>query len=56
MKRNDIGALIGLIGAISFFAPLLIKCYQEDILLGITATGGVMIVIGLIIIVTTKSK
>ena len=43
-----------LIGAISFIVPALIKCYQEDILLGITVTGGFMIVIGLIMILTRK--
>ena len=45
-----------LIGAISFIVPALIKCYQEDILLGITATGGFMIAIGLIMILTRKIK
>ena len=56
MKKDDVGALIGLLGAISFIVPILIKCYQEDILLGITATGVVMIVIGLVIILTSKIK
>ena len=56
MKKYKVGALIVLIGAISFIVPLLIKCYQEDILLGIVATGGFMIAIGLIIILTSKIK
>lgn len=56
MKKDDVGALILLIGAISFITPLLIKCYQYDILLGVTATGGFMIVIGLIMILTSKIK
>ena len=56
MKKDNIGILIVLLGAISFVVPILIKCYQEDILLGITATGGFMIVIGLIRILTSKVK
>ena len=56
MKKDDVGALIVLLGAISFVAPILIKCYQEDILLGITATGVFMIAIGLIMILTSKIK
>ena len=56
MKKDNIGILIVLLGAISFVVPILIKCYQEDILLGITATGGFMIVIGLIRILTSKKK
>lgn len=55
-EKYDIGALMVLLGAISFIVPALIKCYQEDILLGITVTGGFMIVIGLIIILTRKVK
>lgn len=56
MKKADVGISIVLLGAISLIVPVLIKCYQEDILLGITATGGFMIVIGLIMILTSKIK
>lgn len=56
MKKDDVGALIVLLGAISFIVPVLIKCYQEDILLGIIATGGFMIAIGLIMVLTSKIK
>lgn len=56
MKKDDVGALIVLLGAISFIVPILIKCYQYDILLGVTATGGVMIVVGIIMILTSKVK
>lgn len=56
MKKDDVGILIVLLGAVSFIVPILVKCYQEDILLGVIATGGFMIVIGLIIIVTSKIK
>lgn len=56
MKKYNVGVLMVLIGAISFIVPALIKCYQEDILLGITVTGGFMIAIGLIITLTTKVK
>lgn len=54
MKKHDIGILIVLLGAVSFIAPILIRCYQDDILLGVTATGGFMIAIGLIMVVTSK--
>ena len=56
MKKDKVGILMVLIGAISFIVPALIKCYQEDILLGITATGGFMIATSLVIICTTKPK
>ena len=56
MKKDDVGALIVLLGAISFIVPIVIKCYQEDILLGVTATGVFIIVIGLITILTSKIK
>ena len=56
MKKDDVGILIVLLGAVSFIVPILVKCYQEEILLGVAATGGFMIVIGLIIIVTSKIK
>ena len=56
MKKADVGISIVLLGAISFIAPILVKCYQEEILLGVAATGGVMIIIGLIMIVTSKVK
>lgn len=44
------------IGAILFIASVLIKSYQEDILLGVTATGVFMIAIGIIMILTSKIK
>lgn len=56
MKKADVGISIILLGAISFIVPIVIKCYQEDILLGVIATGVLMIVIGLIMILTSKIK
>ena len=56
MKKDNVGILILLLGVISFVTPMLIKFYQEDILLGITITGGFMIAIGLIMILTRKVK
>ena len=56
MKKDNIGISMLLLGAAAFAVPLLIKFYQEDILLGVTATGGVMIVVGIIMILTSKVK
>ena len=56
MKKDKVGILMLLLGAAALTVPLLIKFYQEDILLGIAVTGGFMIVIGLIMILTRKVK
>ena len=44
------------IGAAALAVPLLIKFYQEDILLGIAVTGIFMIATSLVIIFTSKVK
>ena len=56
MKKDKVGILMVLIGAISFIVPALIKFYQEDILLGIAVTGMFMIATSLVIIFTSKVK
>ena len=56
MKKDKVGISMLFIGAAAFIAPILIKCYQEEILLGVTATGAVIIVIGLIMVLTSKVK
>ena len=56
MKKDKVGTLILILGVISFFTPMLIKFYQEDILLGVTITGMFMIAISIVIILTSKIK
>ena len=56
MKKDNVGILIILLGAAALVTPLLIKFYQEDILLGIAVTGMFMIATGLVIIFTSKAK
>lgn len=56
MKKDNVGISMLFLGAAAFVAPILIKCYQCEILLGIAATGAVIIVIGLIMVLTSKIK
>ena len=56
MKKDKVGISMLFLGAAALTVPLLIKFYQEDILLGIAVTGMFMIAIGLIITLTTKVK
>ena len=56
MKKDKVGILMLLLGAAALAVPLLVKFYQEDILLGIAVTGMFMIVIGLIMVLTSKIK
>ena len=56
MKKDKIGISMLFLGAAAFFIPLLIKFYQEDILLGITITGMFLIATSIVIICTSKVK
>ena len=56
MKKDNVGISILFLGAAAFAVPLLIKFYQEDILLGIAVTGMFMIATSLVIILTSKAK
>ena len=56
MKKSNIGISMLFLGAVAFAVPLLIKFYQEDILLGIAVTGMFMIATSLVIILTSKVK
>ena len=56
MKKDKVGISMLLLGAAAFAVPLLIKFYQEDILLGIAVTGMFMIATSLVIILTSKVK
>ena len=56
MKKDKVGISMLLLGAAAFAVPLLIKFYQEDILLGIAVTGMFMIATSLVIIFTSKVK
>ena len=56
MKKDKIGIVMLLLGAAALAVPLLIKFYQEDILLGISVTGIFMIATSLVIIFTSKVK
>ena len=56
MKKDNVGISMLLLGAAALTVPLLIKFYQEDILLGIAVTGMFMIATGLVIIFTSKAK
>lgn len=56
MKQENIGLLLTILGTISLVVPVLIRCYQSDILLGIAITGVFMIASSVVIIVTSKIK
>ena len=56
MKKDKVGISMLFLGAAAFAVPLLIKFYQEDILLGITITGMFLIATSLVIIFTSKAK
>ena len=56
MKKDNIGISMLLLGAAAFAVPLLIKFYQEEILLGIAITGMFMIATSIVIILTSKIK
>lgn len=56
MKKDKVGILMLLLGAAALTVPLLVKFYQEDILLGIAVTGMFMIAASLVIILTSKAK
>lgn len=56
MKKDEVGALLLLLGIIIMVVPVLIRCYQHDILLGIAITGVFMIALSVVLIVTSKIK
>ena len=56
MKKENVGLLLLILGIISLVVPVLIRCYQSDILLGIAITGVFMIASSVVIIVTSKIK
>lgn len=56
MKKDEVGTLLLLLGIISFVVPVLIRCYQHDILLGIAITGMFMIASSVVVIITSKIK
>lgn len=56
MKQENVGSLLAILGIISLVVPVLIRCYQCDILLGIAITGVFMIASSVVLIVTSKIK
>lgn len=56
MKKENVGLLLLILGIISLVVPVLIRCYQHDILLGIAITGMFMIASSVVITVTSKIK
>lgn len=56
MKKENVGLLLLILGIISLVVPVLIRCYQHDILLGIAITGVFMIASSVVLIVTSKIK
>lgn len=56
MKKENIGLLLLILGIISLVVPVLIRCYQSDILLGIAITGVFMIASSVVLVVTSKIK
>ena len=56
MKKDKVGISMLFLGAAALTVPLLIKFYQEDILLGIAVTGIFLIAASLVIIFTSKAK